>query len=176
MLEKEIMSDTNRKYHVFTIYTGYVESSSIGSITFISHKGFNSVLEGLYDLGLSIKRVLEELNYSNNKNKEISAYDVMREISLMQKSTIDEYGYEFLNGMERYGWTPFDCYGRNQDQVEFVVEVTNFEWSPNLLLPQYNRYNPLEWRIFERKFICEEKHPGYDPDSKDAVEDKEAAD
>lgn len=44
------------KYHIFQITTGYVESASIGSITMIHNRGFDDVLVGLHDLGLSIRK------------------------------------------------------------------------------------------------------------------------
>lgn len=55
------------KYHIFYLSTGYVESASLGEIQFWSGKGFDTVLEGLYDLGLSIQKSLEKLDEYQNR-------------------------------------------------------------------------------------------------------------
>jgi hypothetical protein len=59
------------RYHIFQITTGYVESASIGSLTLCHNRGFDNVLEGLYDLGLSIKKADQEIkSWHNNEVKE----------------------------------------------------------------------------------------------------------
>lgn len=49
------------KYHIFQIHTGYVESASLGSIAFTHDEGFDTPLDGLYQLGLDIAKAKKEV-------------------------------------------------------------------------------------------------------------------
>jgi hypothetical protein len=199
------------KYHLFYISTGYVESASIGQVQLWNPKGFDSVLGGLYDLGLSIQKSLGRLNeYHNNQLAErlargplrdccqatlaanfnrilcancccpirersptATAEQVNHEINSMIRSTLDEYGYELTQELEHFGWELVDpLFLQSLKSQHYRVFVACFTWSPNLLSPQHNRHSALEWSEVLCSSVKASRHPAYDFDATDAVEEE----